>query len=63
MSNDYDIVVFEKDTVELLLNDQLSNRPYLLRFTNDYNERYEMRCGKDELKWLSEFLSKQIGNT
>jgi len=61
--DDYNVMVLDRDTVELLFNDQLSNRPYLIRLKNDYGEMYEMRCDKEELRWLSGFLNKTLENT
>lgn len=49
-------IVLEKDIIEILYNEHLKNKPYLLRFINYNNELYEMRADENELKELSAII-------
>lgn len=49
------ILLLENDTVELLRNDLLSRRPYLVRVTG-WNDYYDFRASKEELTELSNFI-------
>jgi hypothetical protein len=43
---------FEDDTVELMKNDNLSTRQYLIRLTG-WNNYYDLRASEDDLKQLA----------
>lgn len=49
-------IVLEKDIIEILYNENLKKKPYLLRFINYNNERYELRADENELKELSAII-------
>lgn len=44
---------FEDDTIELLKNDSLSSRQYLVRLTG-WNNYYDFRASKEDLKNLAD---------
>jgi len=51
---------FEDDTIELMKNDSLSNRQYLIRLTG-WNNYYDFRASNDELKQLANTILFFIG--
>lgn len=51
------------DMVELLYNDNLRNKPYMVRLTNFSNERYEMVLSREDLEKFSSFLNKYLETT
>ena len=48
------------DMVELLYNDNLNNKPYMVRLTNFSNERYEMVLSRKDIEHLADFLMDYI---
>lgn len=56
------LIVLDQDAVEILANENLLYKPYLLRFSNYGNERYEMRLSRDDLKVLTDFLNNYLEN-
>jgi hypothetical protein len=50
------ILILEDDILEILHNDLLSKKPYLIRMTNFSNEFYELRADEDDLSRLYEIL-------
>lgn len=50
-------IVLENDIVEILYNENLSRKPYLLRLVNYNNELYEMRADENDLKELSSIIN------
>lgn len=54
------MIVLDQDAVEILANENLFYKPYLLRLTNYNNERYEMRLSGDDLKVLADFLNQFV---
>lgn len=48
------------DMVELLYNDNLRNKPYMVRLTNFSNERYEMVLSRKDMEHLADFLMDYI---
>ena len=48
------------DMVELLYNDNLNNKPYMVRLTNFSNERYEMVLSRKDMEHLADFLMDYI---
>lgn len=60
MSGNNRFMFLDRDTIEILVNNDLTLRQYLVRFKNDYGEMYEMRCAGEELKWLAEFITKSV---
>ena len=54
------LIVLDQDAVEILANENLLYKPYLLRLTNYGNERYEMRLSGDDLKVLTDFLNNYL---
>lgn len=54
------ILILEDDILEILHNDLLSNKPYLIRMTNFSNEVYEIRADEDDLVRLREILEKVL---
>jgi hypothetical protein len=57
MNNKSEIIVLDQDAVEILVNENLKYKPYMLRFTNYNHEKYEMRLSGDDLKVLTDFLN------
>lgn len=49
------ILILEDDTVELLENDLLSRRQYLVRITG-WNNYYDFRASKEDLQELGNFI-------
>lgn len=43
-------ITYKDDIIEILHNENLDKKPYLLRFFNFHNERYEIRMDEDDLK-------------
>lgn len=60
MSNKIQTIVWEDDIIEIFYNSNLSNNPYLIRFTNYHNMRYEIRANENDIKELSEILNKIV---
>lgn len=56
------MIVLDQDAIEILSNENLFYKPYLLRLTNYNNERYEMRLSGDDLKILADFLNEYLEN-
>lgn len=55
------LIVLDQDAIEILVNDNLLYKPYMVRLSNTYNhERYEMRLSKDDLKVLADFLNNYL---
>lgn len=48
----------DDDVVEILHNKLLKNRPYLLRFTNYDNERYEIRMSEEDITYFIKVLKE-----
>jgi hypothetical protein len=42
-------IIFDDDIIEIMYNNNLSFKPYLVRFTNYSNESYEMRADVADL--------------
>lgn len=51
---------FDDDTVELMKNDAVSSRPYLIRLTG-WNNYYDFRASEDDLKQLANSILNFIG--
>lgn len=49
------ILILEDDTIELLENDLLSRRQYLVRITG-WNNYYDFRASKEDLQELGNFI-------
>ena len=60
MDRNPNMIVLDQDAVEILSNENLFYKPYLLRLTNYNNERYEMRLSRDEIKGLADFLNQFV---
>lgn len=60
MSNKIQTIVLEDDIIEIFYNSHLSNNPYLIRFTNYHNMRYEIRASENDIRELSEILNKIV---
>lgn len=60
MNKPNNMIVLDQDAVEILANENLLYKPYLLRLTNYNNERYEMRLSGDDLKVLADFLNQFV---
>ena len=54
------MLILQDNIVEVLHNDMLSNRPYLMRLTG-WNDRYDFRVSKEELENLAEFILSFVG--
>ena len=52
---------FEDDTIELMKNDSLSVRQYLIRLTG-WNNYYDFRASDDDLKQLAHTILTFIGD-
>lgn len=52
---------FEDDTVELMKNDTVSSRPYLIRFTG-WNNYYDFRSSDEDLRTLANTILSFIGD-
>lgn len=52
-------LIFQDDTVELIHNDLISHRKYLLRLTG-WNNYYDLRASKDDLKAFADFITSFI---
>ena len=50
------------DVVELLYNDNLRDKPYMMRLTNFSNERYEMVLSRKDIEHLADFINKYLEN-
>lgn len=53
-------IFFSDDTVELMHNDSVSTRPFLMRLAG-WNNYYDFRLSKDELKELAKTILFFIG--
>lgn len=62
MDRKSNMIVLDEDAIEILVNENLLYKPYLLRLTNYGNERYEMRLSGDDLKVLTDFLNNYLEN-
>jgi hypothetical protein len=60
MNNKSERIVLDQDAAEILVNENLLYKPYLLRLTNYNHERYEMRLSGDDLKVLADFIYETI---
>jgi hypothetical protein len=60
MNNKSERIVLDQDAAEILVNENLLYKPYLLRLTNYNHERYEMRLSGDDLKVLADFLNQFV---
>jgi hypothetical protein len=60
MSNKIQTIVLEDDIIEIFYNANLSNNPYLIRFMNYDNMRYEIRANENDIRELSEILNKIV---
>lgn len=49
-------ILTNDDIVEILYNDMLKDRPYLLRFYNYDNEKYEIRMNKEDIDYFTKIL-------
>lgn len=56
------LIVLDQDAVEILANENLRYKPYMVRLTNYNNERYEMRLSGDDLKVLADFINTYLEN-
>ena len=56
------LIVLDQDAVEILANENLRYKPYMVRLTNYSHERYEMRLSGDELVELADFLNSYLQN-
>lgn len=63
MSENEKVIILYDSVITLLYNDQLSNRPYLVRLNNRYNELYETRCSREDLLALVESVLTFVDNT
>ncbi len=52
-------LITDDDIVEILHNNLLQNRPYLLRFTNYDNERYEIRMSEEDITYFIKILKER----
>lgn len=50
-------IVLERDIIEILYNENLKKKPYLLRFINYNNELYEMRADENDLRELTTIIN------
>lgn len=48
-------IILENDTIELMKNDIISSRPYLIRLTG-WNNYYDLRASEEDLKGLAESI-------
>lgn len=48
-------IEFENDTIELMKNDSISSRPYLIRLTG-WNNYYDFRADEKTLRTLAEYI-------
>lgn len=53
-------IMTNDDFIEILHNELLKNRPYLIRFRNYNNEMYEMRATEEDIKSLTKMLEESI---
>lgn len=51
------------DMVELLYNNNLRNKPYMVRLTNFSNEQYEMVLSRKDIEHLADFLKDFLNNS
>jgi hypothetical protein len=54
-------IVFDGDFITIIHNENLKNKPYLVRFINFDNEQYEIRMSKEDLDKFINFLSTFTG--
>lgn len=54
-------IVFDDAIVDILKNDMLSLRPFLIRI-NGYNSNYEMRFSEEDMKVFAESLLLMVTN-
>lgn len=54
-------IVFDDAVVDILKNDMLSFKPFLVRI-NGYNVNYEMRFSEDDMKVFAESLTLMVTN-
>ena len=54
-------IVFDDAVVDILKNDMLSFKPFLVRI-NGYNVNYEMRFSEDDMKVFAESLLLMVTN-
>lgn len=54
-------IVFDDAVVDILRNDMLSFKPFLVRI-NGYNVNYEMRFSEDDMKVFAESLTLMVTN-
>lgn len=51
-------ILTNNDIVEILYNDMLKDRPYLLRFYNYHGEKYEIRMNQSDIDQFVEILTE-----
>jgi hypothetical protein len=51
-------ILTDNDILEILYNDMIKDRPYLLRFYNYDNEKYEIRMTKNDIEIFIELLNE-----
>lgn len=54
-------IVFDDAVVDILKNDMLSLRPFLIRI-HEYNSNYEMRFSEEDMKVFAESLLLMVTN-
>lgn len=54
------LIAFDDDIIEIIHNNSLSKKPYLIRFTNYSDQRYEMRADDQDLIELKKILEQLI---
>lgn len=50
-------ILTNDDIIEIIYNDMLKDRPYLLRFYNYDNEKYEIRMNKEDVDYFTKILN------
>jgi hypothetical protein len=51
-------IILDNDILEILHNEFLAKKPYLIRMINFNNESYEIRADEDDLYRLYDILGK-----
>lgn len=62
MTRKSNLIVLDDDAIEILANENLLYKPYMVRLSNYSHERYEMRLSKDDLKVLADFINNYLEN-
>lgn len=55
-------IIFQDDTIELMRNDVISSREYLMRLTG-WNNYYDFRASEDDLRDLAETILSFINKS